>query len=300
MTVRKLLIVGATGQQGGAVLNALQASHADFSIYGLTRDPTSASATKLALRNVAMIQGDLSEPNAIFKKIGGQVWGVFCVTQRGKNEEKQGNQMVDAAIANGVQYFVFTSADRGGPEISDRNPTIVPHPTTKHNIEKHLIANAARGSHGMEWTILRPVTFMDNFAPIFVGKMMTRIMEQIGDVRLQFISTEDIGKAAARVFENPHRHQGKALTLAADSLNYREMNSIFREEFGFDHPIAPAVALAFIKWVVSSDIKLMSKWFSEGVYAGDLDPNGSELPEAKDFRTWLRTSSRWKASVQKR
>ena len=88
MTARKLLIVGATSQQDGAVLNALHASHADFSIYGLTRDPTSASATKLALRNIVIIQGDLSEPNAIFRKIGRQVWGVFCVTQRGKNEEK--------------------------------------------------------------------------------------------------------------------------------------------------------------------------------------------------------------------
>ena len=296
MAARKLLVVGATGQQGGALIDALLTRQADFSIYGLTRNPTSPSAMKLIKRNVTMIEGDLLKSAQIFEKIGEPVWGVFCVTPLGKTEEKEGKLLVDAAVANGVQHFVFTSVDRGGPSNSDHDPTPVPHFISKYNVEKHLLKKAGSGSGKMQWTILRPVTFMDNFTPGFLGKLMTRILEQMGDVKLQFISTEDIGKAAARVFEYPERYRGKALTLAGDRLNYKEMDAIFKEEVGISSPIAPSLAVTFVFWVVSSDIRKMAHWFNQGGYAGTLDRNENEF-DLKDFRTWLRTSSKWETKA---
>lgn len=94
------------------------------------------------------------------------MYGVFNVTATLK-EEEQGNKTVDAALANGVEHFVYTSIDRGGPK-SDNNPTSVPHFATKHTVELYLKEKAAGWK--MNWTILRPTAFFDNLTPDFPGK----------------------------------------------------------------------------------------------------------------------------------
>ena len=49
--------------------------------------------------------------------------------------------MVDAAIANNTEHFVYTSVDRHGSD-SDLNVTDVPHFISKADIEKHLIGKS--------------------------------------------------------------------------------------------------------------------------------------------------------------
>lgn len=63
--------------------------------------------------------------------------------QNATTEERQGKNLVDAALKNNVKYFVYSSVDRGGESSIDR-PTDVPHFVSKHNIEHHLI-NATKG-----------------------------------------------------------------------------------------------------------------------------------------------------------
>ncbi len=83
-------------------------------------------------------------------------------------EQKQGSQLVDAALAHGsVKQFVYTSADRGGPR-SSSDPTNVPHFISKYHIEKHLI-NKAQGTN-MGYTFFRPVAFMENLTKDFGGE----------------------------------------------------------------------------------------------------------------------------------
>jgi uncharacterized protein YbjT (DUF2867 family) len=82
-----LLITGATGQQGGAVLKALEGS--DFEIIALTRNASSPSAQRLIQRspNIKLLQGDLDNPTAIFEDLqkvtSTPIWGVFSVQVRG-------------------------------------------------------------------------------------------------------------------------------------------------------------------------------------------------------------------------
>ena len=82
---KTVLVVGATGQQGRPVIDALlncnQAS--SFSILGLTRNPGSAAAQKLEARRVKLVQGDLNDIPALFEKAkevaAGPIWGVFAM-----------------------------------------------------------------------------------------------------------------------------------------------------------------------------------------------------------------------------
>jgi uncharacterized protein YbjT (DUF2867 family) len=138
MNPRKILVSGATGKQGGAVIKALLANPPPFNyqILALTRKTTSNAAKSLASNSrITLVEGDLDDCEAIFKKAGGvgAVWGVFCVTLPDLQskveglETKQGNALVDAAVANGVKKFVLTSVDRGGSDKSEFDATNIPH-----------------------------------------------------------------------------------------------------------------------------------------------------------------------------
>jgi uncharacterized protein YbjT (DUF2867 family) len=82
---RTVLICGATGKQGGAVVNKLLDEKADFEILAVTRDAKSASAQRLMEKSpkIKLVQGNLAEPLAIFKAAkevtDSPIWGVFSV-----------------------------------------------------------------------------------------------------------------------------------------------------------------------------------------------------------------------------
>ena len=94
-TPKLIAVVGATGQQGGAVVRALQAS-GQFKVRALTRDP--AKHPQLADEVVA---ADLNRPETLKTAFAG-AHGVFLVTnawEAGRNESKQAIAAVNAMCA---------------------------------------------------------------------------------------------------------------------------------------------------------------------------------------------------------
>jgi uncharacterized protein YbjT (DUF2867 family) len=77
----QVVVTGATGKQGGALIQALPSKpNQPFEIYAITRDATSASAKYLAQKpNVNVVEGGFDHPEAIFQKVS-NVWGLFSVT----------------------------------------------------------------------------------------------------------------------------------------------------------------------------------------------------------------------------
>jgi uncharacterized protein YbjT (DUF2867 family) len=292
MTSQRILVVGATGKQGGAVIDALLAkSHIfDFQILALTRNPDSPRAKSLALNpNVSIVQGDPADPSAIFAQAC-PIDTVFCVTVHGKEgaEDAQAAGLIDASIAKGVKHFVFTSADRGGEGVSDVTPTNVPHIASKHRIEEYL-KKATMGKE-MTWTILRPVTFMENLTPDFVGKGFAAMWNQVGSRQIQLVAATDIGYFGAMALLEPERFAGKAFGIAGDKLNFQDACRVFKEVTGKDMPTTFCVVGTVLKTVMP-DIGAMFDWFKDGGYNVDIDACRKEFPELKDFATWLRESS---------
>jgi uncharacterized protein YbjT (DUF2867 family) len=68
---RTILITGVTGQQGGAVAQALQGT--GFSLRGLTRKPDSERATALARHGVDIVKGDLDDEATLRRALAGRV-----------------------------------------------------------------------------------------------------------------------------------------------------------------------------------------------------------------------------------
>jgi len=289
--LRNLIVTGATGKQGGALISALlsKGQANPFKIYAITRNPTSRSAQSLATNpNISIIKGDLDNSAAVLAQIP-QPWGVFGVTlplPSARVEEANGKKLVDAATAAGVEHFVFTSADRGGDRSND-DATYVPHFASKHRIEKHLQAS------GMDWTILRPVAFFENLTPDFLGKAFTTMWQQLGERRLQLISTKDVGKVAAEVFLNAEAWKGKAVSLAGDELNQREAAKIFKEEMGREMPETYGFVGSAIKVVLKEQLGLMFQWFTGPGFGADIGRMRKTFPYMEDFRTWLKHTSKF-------
>src|SRR6202012_59978 len=80
-TNRTILITGVTGQQGGAVAQALQG--AGFHLRGLTRKPESERAAALARQGVEIVKGDLDDEVTLRPALAG-AWGVFGVQNAGE------------------------------------------------------------------------------------------------------------------------------------------------------------------------------------------------------------------------
>jgi len=61
MSPTRVLVVGATDTQGGAVVDRLlSGEHGEFAVYGMTRDADSDRAQTLSDRGVTVLEGDLS------------------------------------------------------------------------------------------------------------------------------------------------------------------------------------------------------------------------------------------------
>ncbi|RKK88075.1 hypothetical protein BFJ68_g13744 [Fusarium oxysporum] len=288
---RTILISGATGKQGGAVLDRLVKRNADVEILAVSRNPNSPSAQKLLKKssNIKLVQGDLSDATTIFKNASEvtkqPIWGVFSVQspmgQGDGAEVAQGKGLVDAALDAGVKFFVYTSVDRHG-EDSLHNPTQVPHFITKHEIEKHLISRTT--GTDMQWFIIRPVAFMENLTDNFLGRsFVTAWKLVVKNKPLQLVTVTDVGVAGAQAFLKPEKYAGRAVSLAGDELTLEEFERIFKEKTGRDLPYTYSLVVYPIMAMVK-ELGYMFKWFKRPGFRCEFEGVKKGVPRVDDIR----------------
>jgi uncharacterized protein YbjT (DUF2867 family) len=208
-----IVVCGATGQQGGAVIDALVAS-GQGPLRGLTRDITSSKAQTLRARGVDLAQADLANADSLAGAFDG-ARAVFAVTQPWASDYKsaspraeveQGHAIIAAAERMKVEHLVFSTVILDG----SLRKTGVPHVDSKVEIEMSLVKSK------IPWTVLGPGTFMDNIGTKFfpVGHKSIRGFVS-KETALPYVAVRDIGCAAAKVFADPSSHKGKRLNLIA-------------------------------------------------------------------------------------
>ena len=138
---KKLIaVIGATGQQGGGVVRALQAS-GQFSVRALSRNP--GQHRELAGE---VVEADLNQPETLKAAFEG-AHGVFLVTnfrEKGADELKQATAAVRAARNAGVKHFIWSTLPNV-EAISD-GKFHVPHFTGKARIDS-IVKAAGFASH---------------------------------------------------------------------------------------------------------------------------------------------------------
>jgi uncharacterized protein YbjT (DUF2867 family) len=258
----KILIAGATGRQGGAVLRHLR--RYGQAVRALTRH--SQKAEELRSLGAEIFEGDLTDRASIEKALDG-ITKMFLVTtpyEAGIDAEiKQGIGAVDAAKAAGVKHLVYSSVG------SAHRNTGIPHFESKWKIEQHI------RELGLTSTILRPVYFMDNFAN---PQMVTALSKGIlalpvrANRKIAMIAVEDIGEYGAQALIYPEKYIGDEIELAGDEMTFPEALAQISKLSGktLTYQIIPVEGSDKI---MGRDVALMYKWFDEVGY----NPNIPEL-----------------------
>lgn len=272
---RTILVAGATGNQGGAVTDALLERPAEWQVRALTRKPGSRAARALADRGVEIVEGNLTDAASLTPALTG-AYGVFSVQGRGRAEVLQGTTLADAAKSAGVQHLVYSSV--GGVD----RVRGIPHFDSKWQIERHL------RDIGLPVTVLRPASYMEGFTMRgAAGIGLSMMAATLGsDKTLQMIAVRDIGCFARLAFEDPGAYLGTELEIAGDELTVPQIAAILRAQTGH----APRYTS-----LPKRLLRLMGKearmffWFGEGGYAADIPALRERHPDLLTFTRWLGT-----------
>jgi uncharacterized protein YbjT (DUF2867 family) len=214
MAEAPILVLGATGGQGGAVVDALLARVAR--VRAMVRRPDAETkARRLADRGVEVLAGSLDDRSALSVAMRG-VRGVFALTtpfEAGVDAEvAQGRAIVAAAVDIQVPHLVFSSVAGANQH------TGVPHFDSKAVIEAEL------ASSGLSYTITAPTYFFDN-ALGSVDRIRAGILDLPlpPDRALQQLARPDLGAFVAKVLCDPGRYLGQRIELASDAVTPVQM-----------------------------------------------------------------------------
>ena len=261
-TQTRVLVVGATGNQGGAVVEHLLESEQDFDVRGLTRDAESDAAQALEDRGVTMVEGDLGDPETLREPVG-DADAVFAVTnfwtQGYDAQVQQGKNVADVAAEEGVDQFVFSGVG------SHDEDTGIPHFDSAGEIDAYI------RDLDLPWTILKPVFFMENFEAfaediVDDGTLAFPLAE---GVSLQMLTYDDLGRAAAVAFEHPDEFVGESVDIAGDEHTLEETAEIFSDVTGVD-VAAVHVPIEDAYDSFGEEFTVMCEWFNEVGYAADV------------------------------
>jgi uncharacterized protein YbjT (DUF2867 family) len=213
MGEQPILVLGATGGQGGAVAAALL--DGGVRVRAMVRRPGEPRARRLAERGVEVVGGSLDDRSALVAAMAG-VGAVFALTtpfEAGVDAEvAQGRAIVAAAVDAQVPHLVFSSVAG-----ADQH-TGVPHFESKAIIEKDLAAS------GLPYTVTAPTYFFDN-ALGGIDRINAGILDVplAADHTLQQLGRPDLGAFVAKVLRDPTRYVGQRIELASDAVTPAQM-----------------------------------------------------------------------------
>ena len=278
-----ILVFGATGQQGGAVVSALRQQ--GWTVRALVRNPAAANAQALASTGVDVLQGDFSDLASMRNAMAG-VHGVFSVQPSSgqgaaynvtdADEIRYGKAVADLAVAAGVQHLVYTSINAAGP-----NKTGMGHFDSKSEIENHIRGLA------MVSTIVRPAGFMELLMLPGMGLdkgFFTSFVRN--DQRAQVIAAQDIGKIVATIFGSPDRFAGRTIEIAGDEVTGASLQDSLSRAAA-----KPIVYHRFPDTLLEENAFLgkLAALFDEGRLAGNADLGAieREFGTMTTFDAWL-------------
>ncbi|MFF6789153.1 NmrA family NAD(P)-binding protein [Streptomyces filamentosus] len=180
-----ILVTGANGNLGSAVLAALRASGA-----------AAAGGSRTPGEGIRHLDFDAPE--------GLDLTGVstLVLVSAGYAEDDRvvarHGAVLDAAVRDGVRHVVYTSLTTAGDHLGF---------ALAHRATERLV-----GASGLPWTILRNGLYAELF-----GGLLTwagdGLESPFGDGALAAVAREDLADAAALVAADPARHAGRVLDL---------------------------------------------------------------------------------------
>jgi len=286
---RKLIaVIGATGQQGGGVLRALQA-RGQFKVRALTRNPD--KHRELAEE---VVEADLDKPETLKPAFEG-AHGVFLVTnfrEEGTDELKQATAAIRAAKDAGVKYFIWSTLP--DVEAISGGKFNVPHFTGKAKIDRVV----KDGGFENYTFVVAPFYYQNLAGALSPQKQADGSMGWALplDPTLRVIHMGDItelGNIVAGAFAHPDEAgNGEYLPLVGDFMSFNEIvETVNRQGHNFSYKQVPKESFAGSFPGATEIAEMFSYWEAHTYLGSDLSDrialaNNVAGREPTRFSTW--------------
>jgi uncharacterized protein YbjT (DUF2867 family) len=274
-------VVGATGNQGGSVINYLLQSK-KFRLRGITRDRNSEKAKLLAEKGVEVVEANSNNREQIKQAFQGS-YGVFAVTNFWDKENatnhslefQQGKLMADVAKEVGVQHYVWSSLHDVDAITKGEIP--LPHFTGKNKVEQHIL------------DIKLPATFVyagyflsnTNWSKTNVEGVLEFSFGLQPDTKIPAFDVEDTGGWVAAIFENKDKYLGKRIHMASEYIAASQLPEIYTKVTGKSSKFVP-LPYDVVKKFMGEELANNFKWIEDyGYYNGeDISESVKVYPKA--------------------
>lgn len=280
MTKKIILVLGATGRQGGATARHLLSK--GWQVRALVRNPNKPAAHTLHKAGIELIQGDFEDATTLESAMQG-VYGIFSM-QASIDEVRQGKKIAEIAKAASVQHFVYTSVQNAEAlaHVGDGN---------KWEIEQHIQVLK------LPATILRPSFFMETLAvgPLYGIPNDIFSIPINPDIPMGLIAVEDIGAFATLAFEHPDDYLGKTVELAGDALTPPQIAATINRVTGRTIRYVQTP----IETIYQQNEKMARsiEFLNETGYPIDISALRKLHPGLMDFDTWLKNEGKSRFAI---
>ena len=273
-----VVVAGATGKQGGAVVAHLLQQ--GWQVRAMTRTKESAAAQRLAQLGAEVVQADFLDRSSLTVALTG-AYGAFSLQNTlsvGMAEEvMQGYAFADAALACKVQHLVYASICQADAQ------TGIEHFESKWHIEQHL------RQIGLPNTVCRPVFFIENL--VQVGGLTAMVWGALkhalrGGRKLQVVSVDDVGAVVAQIFQAPASFVGQCIELIGDELTFEEMVEVRLRVLG-KRPFGLPVPSTLLR-LIDPDLAAMFSWLHTTGFSADLAAARAQFPSLRRFEEGYR------------
>jgi uncharacterized protein YbjT (DUF2867 family) len=273
---RKILVTGATGQQGGSLARLLlQKKH---KVYALTRNAQSSSAQDLRNKGANIVKGDLDDSDSLEHAVK-DVESVFLMgtpfEDGTEGETRRGKLMADIAKENGIEHLVYSSVAN-----ADKN-TGIPHFESKYKVEQHI------KNLGIPYTIIGPTFFMENLLGPELEQGQLALPLSSSSI-LQQSALQNIAEFSSLVLEGREPFLGKRIDTASDEVTGEQAAEILSNELGYKIKYVP-VPLEHV-YQANEDMARMFDWYEKVGTGIDISALHQEYPEVNwlSFKDWAK------------
>jgi uncharacterized protein YbjT (DUF2867 family) len=210
-----ILITGATSDIGQKLCQLLAKNEKPFRAMCRKEE----QLEKLRKQGIHAVLGNFENPESLKTAMQGCT-SLFLTSPPTQNQVQCEKNVIDIAKQEGIAYIVKISA-------SDANlKSSVPWAKSHAEIDHHL-----RNS-GIEWTILKPTAFMQNF--LSLSKPISKgILPQVaGNGLVGYIDAQDIAQVAFKVLTENHHKRATYFLNGPEMLEMKEIAFQLSETLG--------------------------------------------------------------------
>jgi nucleoside-diphosphate-sugar epimerase len=279
ITIKNVLIAGATGSVGLPILNALLAEPS-FTVTILSR--ASSKATFLPNIPVIKISDDytIAELTSAFKNQDAVIIALTTSFVTADGKDGLAIRLIDAAVAAGVKRFI--PSEYGANNLDPRARSLIPIYDIKGAMLEYLIAKAEESNGKLTWTSISCGSWLDwaldpsksgNFLGIDVKARKATVYDS-GDARFAITTSVNTGLAVAHALKYADLTANKQVFLADFVSTTNEIVASLEEQTGEEFEITHKDT--------ASEIKVMREKYDAGnfnaafpilamSFGGDLD-----------------------------